>query len=72
MPAARSTPASSPTAVQKIVKVGAIVDAFDQAVAPFRARHVTIDMGPYPASAEQRANIIARDNEGNLIQFFGN
>ena len=57
--------------VQGIVKVGAIVENFDQTVALLRARHVTIVLGPYPASAEQRANIIVQDNDGNLIQFFG-
>jgi hypothetical protein len=28
-------------------------------------------MGPFPKSATQRANVIVRDNAGNLIQFFG-
>jgi hypothetical protein len=27
--------------------------------------------GPYAKTATQRANVIIRDNAGNLIQFFG-
>jgi catechol 2,3-dioxygenase-like lactoylglutathione lyase family enzyme len=57
--------------VHGIVKVGAIVDDFDQTVAMLRQRHVTLALGPFPASADQRANIIVQDNDGNLIQFFG-
>ena len=57
--------------VQGIVKVGAIVENFDQTLALLRARQVNIFLGPYPASASQRANVIIKDNEGNLIQFFG-
>ncbi len=47
------------------------MENFDQTVALLRARQVTIVLGPFPASAEQRANIIVQDNDGNLIQFFG-
>jgi hypothetical protein len=35
------------------------------------ARDVEIAFGPYPARADQRANVIVKDNAGNLIQFFG-
>jgi len=59
------------TQLRGLVKAGVIVDDFDQTVARLRANHVTIAFGPYPASAEQRANVIIQDNEGNLIQFFG-
>jgi catechol 2,3-dioxygenase-like lactoylglutathione lyase family enzyme len=54
-----------------IFKVGALVKDFDRTVAMLRARHVEIAFGPYPARANQRANVIIRDNGGNLIQFFG-
>jgi hypothetical protein len=30
---------------------------------------VPIAMGPFPRTAEQRANLIIRDNNGNYIQF---
>jgi len=36
-----------------------------------RARWVDIAMGPFPARGGQRANVIVRDNAGNLIQLFG-
>ncbi len=59
------------TLVHGIVKAGVIVDNFDKLVANLKERNVEIAFGPYPATAEQRANLIKRDNEGNLIQFFG-
>jgi catechol 2,3-dioxygenase-like lactoylglutathione lyase family enzyme len=52
-------------------KVGAIVADFDGTVTLLRARGVEIAYGPYPARPDQRANVIVKDNEGNLIQFFG-
>jgi catechol 2,3-dioxygenase-like lactoylglutathione lyase family enzyme len=52
-------------------KGGAIVTDFDRTLATLRARGVEIAFGPYPAKADQRANVIIRDNAGNLIQFFG-
>jgi catechol 2,3-dioxygenase-like lactoylglutathione lyase family enzyme len=52
-------------------KAGVIVDDFDKTVATLRARGVTIAMGPFPASETQRANVIVRDNAGNLVQIFG-
>lgn len=54
-----------------IVKVGVVVEDFDQTVAILRERNVPIVLGPFPATAEQRANIVIQDNEGNLIQFIG-
>src|SRR5262249_51460029 len=59
------------TLLHGLVKAGALIANFDQTVAALRARGVTIAFGPYPASATQRANVIIQDNEGNLIQFFG-
>lgn len=52
-------------------KFGAIVDDFEGTLALLRSRHADIAYGPYPASADQRANVIIRDNEGNLLQLFG-
>ena len=57
--------------IHGIVKVGVIVDNFDTTVAGLKERNVSIVLGPFPATADQRANIIIQDNEGNLIQFFG-
>ncbi len=56
------------TLLHGIVKEGVIVEDLDAAVALLRARDVPIVYGPYPASAEQPANLIIRDLEGNLIQ----
>lgn len=54
-----------------ISKVGMIVEDFDRAVATLRARGVEIVAGPFPPRAGQRANLLIRDNAGNLIQLFG-
>ena len=43
----------------------------EERLAALKARHVDIAYGPYPAQANQRANVIVRDNAGNLIQVFG-
>lgn len=74
--AARSLTAIAPDVrenyrVHGIFKAGLIVDDFDRTVAALQARGVTIAMGPFPKSATQRANVIIRDNGGNMIQFFG-
>ena len=52
-------------------KAGLIVKDFDVTLAALRTRGVDIAYGPYPAREGQRANVIIRDNAGNLIQFFG-
>jgi catechol 2,3-dioxygenase-like lactoylglutathione lyase family enzyme len=57
--------------IHGIFKAGLIVDDFDATVAQLRARNVEIAFGPYPARSGPRANVIVRDNAGNLIQFFG-
>jgi catechol 2,3-dioxygenase-like lactoylglutathione lyase family enzyme len=57
--------------VHGIFKAGLVVDDFDKAIAALRARGVQIAIGPFPATAEQRANAIIRDAEGNYIQVFG-
>ena len=57
--------------IHGIFKAGVIVDDFEKTVAMLNARHVEIAFGPYPKRADQRANVIVKDNAGNLIQFFG-
>ena len=57
--------------VHGIFKAGVIVADFDKAIAELRARGVPIAIGPFAATAEQRANAIIRDNAGNFIQLFG-
>ena len=57
--------------VHGFFKAGVIVEDFDRTVAALRSRGVDIAFGPFPKSATQRANVIVRDNAGNLIQFFG-
>jgi catechol 2,3-dioxygenase-like lactoylglutathione lyase family enzyme len=57
--------------VHGFFKAGVIVDDFDKTLATLRQRGVSVAMGPFPASDTQRANVIVRDNAGNLIQFFG-
>ena len=62
---------NDPIYIHGIFKAGLIVDDFEATVAQLRARNVEIAFGPYPARTGQRANVIVRDNAGNLIQFFG-
>ena len=57
--------------VHGIFKAGVIVEDFDKTLAALKARQVEIAFGPYPARPNQRANVIVRDNAGNLLQFFG-
>ena len=57
--------------VHGIFKTGVIVTDFDGLLARLRAGGVEIAYGPFPARDTQRANLIVRDPEGNLIQFFG-
>jgi catechol 2,3-dioxygenase-like lactoylglutathione lyase family enzyme len=52
-------------------KAGVVVDDFEATLAVLRSRGVEIAMGPFPARPGQRANVLVRDNAGNLIQFFG-
>jgi len=52
-------------------KAGFQVQDFDRALATLRERGVEIAYGPFPKRADQRANVIIKDNAGNLIQLFG-
>ena len=63
--------AGDPVHTLGIFKVGVIVDSLDKTVATLRARQVVAAFGPFPARPGAMANVIVRDNAGNLIQFFG-
>ena len=69
-PAARPGP-SRPESLYGVYKAGFMVKDFDGTVEELRARGVAIAFGPFPASSQQRANLLIRDNAGNLIQIFG-
>lgn len=60
-----------PMLVQGLVKAGFIVADFDGTMALFRKHQVEIAFGPYPPRPDQRANVVVKDNAGNLIQVFG-
>jgi catechol 2,3-dioxygenase-like lactoylglutathione lyase family enzyme len=64
-------PAGDVTLTHGIFKAGLIVKDLDRTLAQLRERGVEVAFGPYPASATQRANVILRDNAGNLLQLFG-
>lgn len=57
--------------VHGIFKAGIVVNDFDAAIAALRSRGVSIPIGPFPKRADQPANAIMRDNEGNYIQIIG-
>jgi protocatechuate 3,4-dioxygenase, beta subunit len=72
LPLSKATPASTRReSVHGMFKAGALVEDFEGTVAMLTARAVEIAYGPYPARDNQRANVIIRDNSGNLIQFLG-
>lgn len=55
--------------IHGIFKVGVLVENFDRTLAFLQSRGVPIAFGPYPAQGNQKANVIIRDLDGNLIQF---
>ena len=59
------------TYLEGIFKAGAIVDDFEGTVASLKSHGVEIAYGPFAAKGSEPANVIVRDNAGNLIQFFG-
>ena len=69
--AAAAPGVTAPYLVHGLFKVGLIIDDFDKTLATLRQRGVDIAIGPFPARGDQRANVIIRDNGGNLIQIFG-
>ena len=70
-PAARPATVSRPELLHGVYKAGFFVKDFDDVVDELRARGVAIAFGPFPQHDNQRANVIIRDNAGNLIQIFG-
>lgn len=54
-----------------IMKAGFIARDYEAALARLRIQKADIAYGPFPAQPGQRANVIIRDNDGNLIQLFG-
>ena len=57
--------------VHGVFKAGAVIDDFDATVKSLKSKGVEIVAGPFPARNGQRANVVFKDNAGNLIQFFG-
>lgn len=66
-------PFARPASTQQhgMFKGGFTVKHFAATLDSLRARGATFAFGPYPAQGGQRANVILRDNAGNLIQIFG-
>jgi len=64
-------PAGEAQLTHGFYKAGVIVKDLDRTLVLLRERGVEIAFGPFPASDTQRANVILRDNAGNLIQLFG-
>jgi catechol 2,3-dioxygenase-like lactoylglutathione lyase family enzyme len=62
---------SSAELVQGFFKAGAIVADFDRTAALLRAGGVEIVIGPFAARETVRANLVFKDNAGNLVQLFG-
>ena len=69
-----AVPRTSSEAVQTFgaFKVGLVVNNFDAALSALQSRGVQIAFGPFPRQGNQPANVIIRDNSGNLIQIIGN
>lgn len=71
LPLSKAAPSiTNPALIHGITKVGVIVEDFEKTVALLKARGVVIAFGPFPATADQPANLIIQDNNGNLVQFF--
>ena len=54
--------------VYGLVKAGILVDDFAATLDALHAKHAAIAFGPFPERPDQKANVIIRDNAGNLIQ----
>ena len=54
-----------------IFKFGFKVNDLDKLVASLATKGITPKYGPFKATADDPANFIIEDPEGNLIQFFG-
>jgi len=66
-----SAASGTPELTHGIAKAGIIVADFDRTVAALRARGITFMNGPFPARPNARANVMFKDNAGNVIQVFG-
>ena len=55
--------------VHGVFKAGVIVKQYEKLVTALQERGIPIALGPFPETAEQPANLLIRDNAGNLIQF---
>jgi catechol 2,3-dioxygenase-like lactoylglutathione lyase family enzyme len=62
---------TDPFLVHGLVKAGIVVKNFERTLAVLKERGMTIAFGPYPASGNQKANVLIRDNSGNLLQILG-
>lgn len=60
------------TPTRGLMKAGFIAKDYETTLARLQSAKADIAYGPYPAQGGQRANVIIRDNEGNLLQLFGN
>jgi catechol 2,3-dioxygenase-like lactoylglutathione lyase family enzyme len=60
-----------PVLTHGFTKAGFMVEDLDRTLVALRERSVEIAYGPFPKRADQRANVIIKDNGGNLIQLFG-
>ena len=60
--------AADAVAVHGFVKAGILVDDFAGTLGTLSARGVTFAYGPFPERPDQKANVIIKDNAGNLIQ----
>jgi hypothetical protein len=67
----RARPGPDPFLVHGLVKAGIVVKDFERTLAALRERGVTIAFGPCPANGKQKANLLIRDNSGNLLQILG-
>ena len=72
LPLSNVTPSrGAPQLVHGFFKAGIVVDDLDGTVARLKQRGVAIAFGPFPRRDNQRANVLIRDNAGNLIQLLG-
>jgi catechol 2,3-dioxygenase-like lactoylglutathione lyase family enzyme len=71
VPLSKAAPALKDNiSVHGFFKAGVVVADFDKTLAMLKERNVEIAHGPYPARGSIKANVIIKDNAGNLIQFF--
>jgi hypothetical protein len=63
-------PTGQPELVHGIIKAGVVVEDYQNMLSTFNDRGITIFLGPFPSTADQSANVLIKDNSGNIIQFF--